>query len=260
MHLFPRCAGRPGQWIQTVVLAATLAVAAVPATAQEDKTLAIGIVPIAPFGGSPPNGFFFELMNAVADKEGLRVDYRPMPFGELMAAVASGSIDVAAGPLTPFPGGRGQGLAYTGPVIMVEEAMIVPKNDTTAYTSMGEFAGKPVGALDGVTVYLDALKAAGVTDIRTYKLPAEAAAALGSGEIAAFFQGKSQFAYAQEVQGLFPDVRIVDTYRSVIRTPAALVVRADSGLVGPLHAAIEELKRDGTITTLATEWRQTPVN
>lgn len=251
-------AARRGQGIRAVLVAATLALAAAnPAPAQDDMSLTIGIVPIAPFGGSPPGGFFFDVMNAAAEKAGLTVEYRPMPFGELTGAVATGAIDVAASPLTPSPAGREQGLAYTGPIIWIEEAMIVPKTDTAPYSAMAEFAGKTVGVLDGVTVYADALRAAGVTDIRTYKVPAEAAAALSSGEIVAFFQGKSQFAYAQGAQGLFPDVRIVDTYRSVIRTPAALVVRADSGLVGPLHAAIEDLKRDGTIAALAEKWRQT---
>lgn len=88
----------------------TILALAAPAAAPEDQSICVGIVPIAPFGGSnTPGGFFFEVMNAVANKTGLTVTYKPMPFGELLIAVAAGNIDVAASVLAPMPTGREQG-------------------------------------------------------------------------------------------------------------------------------------------------------
>ncbi len=240
-----------GVALATVVLGGAMA-ASQPAEAQ---ALRVGIVPIAPYGGTPPGGYFFDLMSAVAAHADLEIVFQPMPFGELAPALAAGTIDIVAGPAGAFAAARAAGIDFTGPTLIIQEALIVPVADTGTYTTMAELAGKPVGVIAGTTAYISALNAAGVSDVKTYTVPADAVAAMLRGEIQAFIQSRPQFAYAQQAQGLFPEVRIVDTYEPVHTTYSALASRRADELVGPLHAALEALKADGTLDSIAAKWR-----
>jgi len=243
--------------IAPIFLALGLGLTAIGAASPADaQTVRVGIVPVEPYGGTPPGGYFFDVMSEIAKRAEIDIEFTPTPFGDLAPALAAGTIDVIAGPAGSSAAGREAGYAYTGPTMMIQEALIVPATDGTPYTAMADFAGQAVGVIAGTTTYINTLNAAGVTDVRTYTVPADAVQALQTGEIKAFFQSRPQFAFAQEVRGMFPEMRIVDSYQPIITTYSALISRRAAGLVGPLHAALEEIKADGTLATLAEKWRQ----
>jgi polar amino acid transport system substrate-binding protein len=156
--------------------------------------------------------------------------------------------------VTPINGFRELGVAFTSPVMLNYEQLTVLATDQTPYTTFAEFRDQPVCAQDNGGVYLDLLAAAGVTDVRLYPNNFDALNGLIAGECKAVIHGGPFIRY-QQLQGLFPEVRPVETYVSVRMGWGALGVRnTDFELLGRLQAALEQLKLDGTVAEIGHRW------
>jgi len=249
--------------MKRIVVGAAAAMAVIAVSPSNAQALRVASTGAAPFGEM---GFCGDFMSAVAEQAGLEFEHAEPPnLTEIMPALANGDIDVVCSalggtylpidtPPTTANQYRALGLAFTGPMFLNFETMVVLADDDAAYTGFADLEGRPVGATVGATIYLGILADAGITDVRTYPTNAAALDALVAGEVAAVIQGGPSIRYTQS-QGQFPNVREVDTYVSQSVIQANMAVRDDdTALLGMLQAALEALKLDGTVAELTARW------
>jgi polar amino acid transport system substrate-binding protein len=180
------------------------------------------------------------------------VEFVFLPLAEFYPALLSNTIDVLCTVLGPSNEQRERGIAFTSAFFTNSDALVVLATDTTPYTEAADFRGQPVGAVAGA-LGANIWTEAGVQDVRVFPFLVDAEGALRRGEINAIITAGPAVAYRQEILGLDPDLRIVETYRSILYTYPALAVRSEeTDLLGRLQAALEALKADGTIATLTT--------
>lgn len=227
--------------------AGLVAILASPSFAQQ--TLDVGIWNQAPFGGNPPGGLCFDLMETIADRAGLDFAYNPLPAPELIPAVVAGTLDLECSALAA-PGRRDPGVVFIGPILTNNEAIIVPAGDTTAYATLGDFAGKRIGTTANPGRQ-NHITAAGYEPVVFDNAPA-AAAALAAGQIDAWMvNGAEAPRLASETAGL----RIADTYRSTLVNYGMIGVGdGQFELMGQILQALEGLKIDGTLDAIADRW------
>ena len=92
------------------------------------------------------SGVAVELINAIAKDGGQQVQYEPMVFADLIPAVASGKIDVIATNMAITPE-RAEKVDFSNTIYNPPtETVVAQASDTTAYRSLADLKGLPVGA------------------------------------------------------------------------------------------------------------------
>ncbi|MCW5714325.1 MAG: transporter substrate-binding domain-containing protein [Bauldia sp.] len=229
------------------LLAAGLTLGAATSSAQE--ALDIGIWNQGPFGGDPPGGLCFDLMETIAERTGLVFNYNPMPANQLIPAVVSGALDLECSALAA-PGRRDPGIVFVGPILTNNETMLVRTDDGTAYVSLADFAGKRIGTTVNPGRQA-AITAAGYEPV-LFDAPALAAEALAAGNIDAWMVNAAE---APRLSTETPGLRIVDTYVGVIVNYGMIgVAHGEVELMGTILQALEGLKIDGTLDAIADRW------
>ena len=146
------------------------------------------------------------------------------------------------------------GIAFTSAILTNNEALVVHANDTGQYLALSELRGQTVGAVTG-TAFAGLFEDAGVTNITAYPNPTDGLQALANDEVKAFLLSALVIGYQNRVAGMWPQLRIVDTYRPVFNSYSALGVRSgDVDLLGHLQAALEGLKADETFAAMIERW------
>jgi ABC-type amino acid transport substrate-binding protein len=229
------------------LLAAGLTIGAGSASAQE--ALDVGIWNLGPFGGDPPGGFCFDLMETIAERTGLSFAFNPMPFNQLIPAVVSGAVDLECSALAA-PGRRDPGIVFVGPILTNNETMLVRTDDGTAYAGLADFAGKRIGTTVN-SGRQAAITAAGYEPVLFDAAPL-AAQALAAGTIDAWMVNAAE---APRLATEAPGLRIVDTYVGVIVSYGMIgVAHGEVELMGTILQALEGLKIDGTLDAIADRW------
>lgn len=236
-------------------LSITASFAAIESSTAQAPPLRVVLYNFMPFGNDPPEGFCFDLMNTIAERSNLAIEYVPaVGFADLLPALLNNNADVMCSAMGATNPRRAQGVAYTSAIFTGHEIIVVPDADTTAYRSLEELRGVPVGTVTG-TVFVGLAEAAGITDLTLYATFEESMAALAAGDVKAIITTGPGFAYQQRLVGLWPEYRAVETYVPISLTYPGIVVRSeDTALLGILQATLEGLKADGTLATLDERW------
>lgn len=232
-----------GITIAGVVAAGTV----LPAVAQD--ALDLGIWNQRPFGGDPPGGFCFDLMETIAERTGLTFNYHPMPAPELIPTVVDGTLDLECSALAA-PGRRDPGIVFVGPILTNNETIIVRGDDLTPYANLGDFAGKRIGTTVNPGRQ-NAITNAGYEPV-LFDTAALAGQALAAGEIDAWMVNAAE---APRLATETPGLRIVDSYVGVIVNYGMIgVAHGQVELMGTILQALEGLKIDGTLDAIADHW------
>jgi polar amino acid transport system substrate-binding protein len=214
----------------------------------QPQTVKVGVMPESGIGDRIPvsgTSFFVDLMEAIAAQAGLKVEFHAVPFGEQIAAVVSGDLDVGASPFAITEERRALGVEFTKPVAALEDALMVAANDPEEYQSVASLQGQVVGTMAG-TIWEAMIRNAGA-ELRTYPDLTDLAPALTSGEIKAAVVA-SNTRYVLEVERPDPGVRFVDAYIPTARNDGSLIVRQDdTALLDKLNAAIAALTAEATL-------------
>ncbi len=109
-------------------------------------------------------GFDIDLMNAIAEKEGLEIEYVNVGFDPLLTGMAQGTYDAAISSITIYPE-RQEKMLFSDPYYPAGQIITVQKSNT-AITGLNSLKGK-VGAQLGTTGAIEAGKIAGV-ELKTY--------------------------------------------------------------------------------------------
>lgn len=194
-------------------------------------------------------GFEIDLVNAIAEKLGVEVEFQDLGFQALFAATASGRIDAAISSIT-ITNERLQNQDFTQGYYDADLG-IGARSDGEVKT-LEDLRGKTIGVLATSTGDQWAQanqEETGIADIRSY--PTNEAMLLDT------FNGRTdasitdvtgmQFAF-QQMQGM----EVVDRIRSGDRY--AIMLGKGSEWTPRLNGAISELKEDGTVAEIYEKW------
>ncbi|HCT65467.1 MAG TPA: amino acid ABC transporter substrate-binding protein [Lachnospiraceae bacterium] len=93
-------------------------------------------------------GIDIELGKAIADKMGVDFKVVDMPFGELIATLATGKCDIAIAGM-PETEEKAKSVDFTEVYINDEQSIIVRKDDVDKYKTLEDFKGKKIGVEKG---------------------------------------------------------------------------------------------------------------
>lgn len=198
-------------------------------------------------------GVMVDLVKAIAEASGFKVEVEGMQFSTLIASLTSSKIDLisAAMYITPV---RKEVIDFSDPIYTYGEGLLVPASDKKDYTGLADLKGYTVGAQIG-TAYVDALNKSGFfPEVKLYKTSPDILADVNTGRIQAAFADAPIMAYTLK-QGQFPNVRLVKSYKPVITGSVGIGVRKSDGeLLKKVNAGLAKVKADGTLAKILAKW------
>jgi polar amino acid transport system substrate-binding protein len=107
-----------------------------------------------------PIGFDVDLMNAIATKEGLQIEFVNIPFDSALTGMAQCQYDAAVSAIT-ITDERKQSMLFSDPYFAAGQIVTVAK-DNQDIMSKDDLTGKKIGAMIGTTGAIEAEKIQGV--------------------------------------------------------------------------------------------------
>jgi polar amino acid transport system substrate-binding protein len=198
-------------------------------------------------------GVMVDLVTAAGKDAGFAVTIEPMQFSTLIASLTSGKIDIISAAMYITPA-RKEVIDFSAPVYSYGEGLVVAKADTKEYTSFEDLKGETVGAQVG-TVYVEPLKKTGLfADVKIYDSIPDILRDVNNGRLKAGFADYPILAYNLQ-QGLFPQVRLVKSYKATVLGSIGIGVRKSDGeLLNKIDASLAKLKADGTLKQILAKW------
>jgi polar amino acid transport system substrate-binding protein len=201
------------------------------------------------------SGIYVDLINAIAKDAGLpQVQYQVMIFADLIPAVTSGKIDVIATNMAITPERRQQ-VDFSSPIYNAPaEAVVVLATDTTAYRTLADLKGLPVGAQKGSVQLALLQKTGGFSEIKVYDTIKDAWAAVASGSVKAAVTPGTPTMYATK-QSQLPNLRIVSSYEPPSRPQQGIAVKkGNSALLGKINDSFAKLETAGTVKAIFSKY------
>ena len=206
-----------------------------------------------PFEFAPrkgPKGFDIDLMNEVADRTGLEVEYRNVQFDSLIRGLSSDLFDAVISGMT-ITADRRQQVDFSDPYYNVDEALVVRSG--SEIESTGDLAEVAVGVQLGTMGQAaagDLLTADDVKEVRTWRTIEEAFAALEREVVdGVIYDLPAAQTEVEESDGELELVEIIPT-----GSQYGIAFPKDSPLVEPVNEALAEIKEDGTYEELYEKW------
>ena len=174
-----------------VLVALLIATVAVCAAGRAEETDEVRVVTVATDATWPPMefidenrrlvGYDIDLMNAVAEAAGFRVEFQNTAWDGIFAGLATGEYDAVISSVT-ITEDRKATMDFSIPYINAGQVLIVEQS-TTGVTTLGDLSGQRVGAQIGTTGAFEIEATAGV-QLVTYDELGLAIADLANGRIA----------------------------------------------------------------------------
>jgi polar amino acid transport system substrate-binding protein len=227
--------------------------------ADADQVLKVGSTPTGiPFTfldtkTNTIQGVMVDLVTEVGKDAGFQVQVEPMQFSALIAGLTANKIDLISAAMYITPA-RKEVIDFSEPIYSYGEGLVVPKTDTRDYKTFEELKGETVGAQIG-TVYVEPLKKTGLfADVKIYDTIPDILRDVNTGRLKAGFADYPILAYNLQ-QGLFPDVRLVKSFKSTIVGSIGIGVRKSDGeLLKKINASLAKLQADGTVRKILATW------
>jgi polar amino acid transport system substrate-binding protein len=198
-------------------------------------------------------GLMVDLITEIGKDAGFSVAVEPMQFSTLIASLTANKIDIISAAMLATPA-RKEVIDFSDPVYPYGEGLIVPKSDTRNYASAEDLKGEVVGAQVG-TAYVDALKKTGLfAEVKVYDTIPDILRDVNTGRLKAGYADYPILAYNLS-QGMFPEVRLVTSYKpSTVGTVAIGVRKSDGELLKKINASLAKLKENGTVAKILDKW------
>ena len=198
-------------------------------------------------------GIMVDLIQAVGKDAGFEVRIEPMQFSTLIPALTAKKIDIIAAAMYATAQ-RKEVIDFSDTVYTYGEGLVVPKTDAKDYVALADLKGYTVGAQVG-TAYVEPLKKSGLfADVKIYDSIPDILRDVNAGRLQAGFADYPILAYNLQ-QGLFPQVRLVRSYKpSVVGSVGIGVRKNEPELLGKINASLAKLKADGTLNKILAKW------
>jgi polar amino acid transport system substrate-binding protein len=192
-------------------------------------------------------GFDIDLMNAIAEKANLDIEFVNVAWDPLLTGMAQGTYDVAISSITMYED-RKEKMLFSDPYYGAGQIIVVQKNNTTI-TSKDNLTGN-VGAQLGTTGAMEVAKIAGAT-LKNYDEIGLAFQALMNGQIDAVVCDNPVAAEyvvtnpdkLKTVGGVF-----TDEYYGIA------VAKGKEDLLEKINKGLEEVLAEGIIAELEAKW------
>jgi ABC-type amino acid transport substrate-binding protein len=206
-----------------------------------------------PFEFAPrtgPKGFDIDLMNEIADRMGLEVQYRNVQFDSILRGLSSELFDAAISGMT-ITETRRQQVDFSDPYYNVDEALVVSTD--SGIESTGDLAEKALGVQSGTMGQAEArelLNAGDVKEVRPYRTIEEAFAALENEVVdGVVYDLPAAQEKVEESDGDLDLVEVIPTGEQY-----GVALPKESPLIEPVNQALAEIKEDGTYEEIYEKW------
>ena len=228
-------------------------------TAQAQETLRVGATPTAvPFNfldtrTNTLRGVMIDITQALGKELGFTPELRPIPFGGLVPSLQTDKIDMISSAFA-MNAQRAQVVDFSDELFAYSEEVIANSQDTTAYHSSADFAGKKVGVQTG-TVSVEPMKAQqGIKELRMYDSMSDMIREVALGRIDVAVGDGPVMLYTVQ-QSCSSKLRVADDYQKQIRIAIGVAVRkGNSELLARINGGVAKLKADGTLDAILTKW------
>ncbi len=206
-----------------------------------------------PFEFSPrgrPSGFDIDLMNEIAKRESLEVEYQNVQFDSLLRGLNTDLFDAAISAMT-ITKQREEQIDFSEPYFNADQALLATGDSKVR--SIADLADAPVGVQAGSTGQIEAqelLDNGQIGEIKPYRTISEAFTALREGEVEGVIYDISA-AHKKVVEG---DGEIEFVEPVPTGEQYGIAFPKDSPLVDPVNEALAEIKDDGTYEKLYKKW------
>jgi polar amino acid transport system substrate-binding protein len=196
-------------------------------------------------------GFDIDLLNAIAAKENLKIEYVNVGFDPLLAGMSQCQYDMAISSIT-ITDERKKSMLFSDPYLEAGQIVTVRANET-AIQGKDDLTGKTVGAQLGTTGAIEAQKMSGVT-LRTYDTVDLAFLDLMNGQIDAVVADQpTAINFAVSNKGTLKTVGQPFTDESY----GIAICQKNADLQQKINAGLAAVKSDGLIEQLKSKWLST---
>ena len=220
----------------------------------DGKIVVASNVAYPPFEFAPregPKGFDIDLMNEVADRTGLEVEYRNVQFDSLIRGLTSELFDAVISGMT-ITADRRQQVDFSDPYYNVDEALVVRSG--SEIESTGDLEEKTLGVQLGTMGQAEAgdlLNAGDVKEpVRTYRTIEQAFLALENEALdGVIYDLPAAQKEVEESGGALELVEVIPT-----GSQYGIAFPKESPLIEPVNEALAEIKEDGTYEEIYEKW------
>jgi polar amino acid transport system substrate-binding protein len=193
-------------------------------------------------------GYSVDMMNAIAAKAGLDIEYVNISYAKLLEGVASCQYDIGCSSIT-ITEERKKVMLFSDSVNSGGQIIVVRK-DNTDVKGKDDLAGKVVAAQGATTSAAEAGKIPNVklktytamTDVFQALLNSECDAIVTDTDVSAYFVAKN------------PDKAKIVGPQLTNEVDGIAVCNKNEYLLPKINAALKELKNDGTLDKLRAKW------
>jgi polar amino acid transport system substrate-binding protein len=192
-------------------------------------------------------GFDIDVMNAIAEKANLEVEYVNVGWDPLLAGMAQGTYDMAISCITITPE-RAESMLFSDPYYTAGQIVVVQKSNTTI-TGKDNLTGN-VGAQLGTTGAMEVEKLTGVT-LKNYDEIGMAFQDLMNGQIVAIIcDSPVAYGYVNANPDKLKTVGEMFTTESY----GIAIAKGQDDLLKKVNAGLAAIKAEGLIDEYAAKW------
>jgi polar amino acid transport system substrate-binding protein len=192
-------------------------------------------------------GFDIDVMNAIAEKANLEVEYVNVAWDPLLAGMAQGTYDMAISCITITPE-RAESMLFSDPYYTAGQIVVVQKSNTT-FTSKDNLTGN-VGAQLGTTGAMEVEQLAGVT-LKNYDEIGLAFQDLMNGQINAVICDSP---VAANYVNTNPDKLKTVGEMFTTESYGIAIAKGQDDLLKKINDALKKVKAEGLIDEYAAKW------
>jgi len=244
----------PSKWLALAAAAIALTTSAVQArdlaTIQKSGTLLLAtegaFAPFNFFQGTKLSGYEIDVAEAVAKKLGLQIEWKALAFDALISAVRQDRFDAAIAS-HGYTEERAKSVDFTSPHYCSGGQIVSPLNGPK---TVAELQGKTV-VVQLATSYSDAVaKLPGLKEVKTLPKDTDALSALLGNRAEAWVTDKFVAKNAVEKNAS----RLQRGEMVFTEKISFILKKGNPELKAALSKAVDELRADGTLTTIAKKW------
>jgi len=192
-------------------------------------------------------GFDIDLFKAIAEKEGLEIEFVNVGFDPLLAGMAQGTYDAAISSIT-ITTDRQKDMLFSDPYYAAGQIIVVRK-DNTSITGINNLSGN-VGAQIGTTGAMEVEKVA-AAKLKTYDDVGLAFQDLVNGQIDAVISDNwLALGYVAK------NVNTLKTAGEMFTSESygIAVAKSKTDLLAKINSGLAKVKKEGLIETLSKKW------
>lgn len=193
-------------------------------------------------------GFDIELMTAIAEKAGFKVEFVNTPFDSVLAGIATCQYDAAISAIT-ITAERAENMGFSNPYINAGQITTVAVGNTDI-KGPADLTGKTIGVQLSTTGQIEAEKIEGVT-VKPYDTVDLAFLDLANGQVDAVVADyPTTLNYVNQMSDKIKTVGEVFTDESY----GIAVCKQNSDLLNKINTALGELDKEGFLAELEQKW------